>query len=117
MTNPPDWPPARPKAVGIASALWICLGAMLALAAIYYLGTPAGMTLATGPIAPLVLCTIGVTLIVFGVRLRRGRRGARTVLTVMGCLLLIGLWTVLFVVPALVLQYRASNKEWFDAVS
>ncbi|MFI0366834.1 hypothetical protein ACH35V_03080 [Actinomadura sp. 1N219] len=34
----------------------------------------------------------------------------------MGCLLLIGIWNALLIVPALILQYRPRSREWFRFV-
>ena len=113
---PPPGEPPRPTVLTVASVLWIVLGAMFALAGIWYLGTPEGMTSSTGPWAPLLLSLVGVAIVFFGIRLMRGSGGARTVLTVLGCLLLIGIWTVLLVVPALILQYQRSSSAWLQAV-
>lgn len=114
--SPPGEPPPRPTVLTVATVLWIVLGALLALGAIWYLGTPGGSTLSTGPLAPILAAIVGVTFIVFGIRLRGGSNGARTVLTVLGCLLLLGIWSAPLVVPALILQYHRSSSAWLQAV-
>jgi hypothetical protein len=87
------------------------------LGMIGYLGSPQSAGLATGPIVPSFFIVMGVVFIALGSRMRRGRRDTRTALTVFGSISLIGVWTVLFVVPAIVLQYRPESTAWLRAVS
>jgi hypothetical protein len=100
-----------------ASVLWICYGALLALAMLSYLLNPRSALLGAGPLAPILWIGVAVGLIVLARRMRRGSTGARTALTVLGALTLIGIWTALFVVPAIVLQFSAKSNAWFQAVN
>lgn len=107
----------RPQTVTIASVLWICLGVLLALAAIGYLVGPRHARLSTDPIAPLIVLGIGVIFVVLASRMRRGENGSRIALTVLGAILLFGIWTALFVIPAIVLQFRSDSNAWFHALN
>jgi hypothetical protein len=116
---PPGWAnplPPRPRTVSIASGLWIALGVIFVLGTISYLGSPQPAALTAGPIIPDLLLVMGGAFIVLGSRMRRGRRNNRTALTVLGAIALIGLWPVLLVVPAIVLQYRPDSTAWLRAV-
>jgi hypothetical protein len=108
-------PPPRPSSVTTAVRLWIWLGVLLILATLFVLGSPQS-NLSTGPAAPLIVFGAGVAFILLARLMGRGNRNARTALTVLGCVLLIGIWTALFVVPALILQFRPRSSAWFEAI-
>lgn len=97
----------RPRQLGIASVLWIVLGVLIALGT-YFQRAP---RLAGSP-AALLLVAIGVALVVFGLLLRGGAGWTRIPLTVLGAMSCIGLWPMLLVVPAIVLQYHQTSQEW-----
>lgn len=109
-------PLVRPRAMTIASGLWTCLGVMFVLGAIAWYGSPESAELNTGPIVPLLVIGFGVAFIVYASRLRRGHEEARVALTALGAISLIGIWTALLVIPALVLQHRPASREWLDSV-
>ncbi|MEV4578003.1 hypothetical protein AB0K16_32630 [Nonomuraea jabiensis] len=113
-----DWtpPPARPWTVTIASALWICLGSVLGLAMISFALGPEQLTLSTGLFTVVVWIGVAVTFIVLAKFMREGSDGARIALTVLGSMFLLGLWPALFVLPAVVLQFRPASNAWFQAV-
>jgi hypothetical protein len=111
-------PTPRPRNVTIAATIWIVFGALLALGGLSYALNPqASATLSTGPLAPVFLIGLGVAFIILATRLRTGKNGSRIALTVMGALLLVGLWTVLFVVPAIVFQFLPDSNTWFKALN
>jgi hypothetical protein len=60
----------------------------------------------------VVVIVIGVVQWWNGVRLRRGR-DARAVLVV-GAVTCVGLWPLLLVVPAIVLQHHRDSQRWFS---
>lgn len=109
-------PLVRPRAMTIASGLWTCLGVLFILGAIGWHGSPESAEVSTGPIVLLVVIGFGVTFIVCASRLRRGHEEARIALTALGIISLIGIWTALLVIPALVLQHRPAGREWLDSV-
>ncbi|MFI6537947.1 hypothetical protein ACIBHY_36225 [Nonomuraea sp. NPDC050547] len=108
-------PPPRP--VTIASVLWICLGWILAISTVYYVLNPQSPALSGGLVAPALLVGVAVAFIVLGKHMRQGNIAARIALTVLGAMSLIGIWTVLFVVPAIVLQFLPGSSAWFQAVN
>ncbi|WP_242902647.1 hypothetical protein [Actinomadura terrae] len=99
--------------VTIAAVLWILEGGVVAFAAV------------TGPlISPiynislmLFLLGYGTAMIIAASRMMRGSERARTTVTIMGCLMLIGIWTVVLIVPALILQYLSNSRAWFHTVN
>jgi xanthine/uracil permease len=95
----------RPRVVGAASVLWIILGVFLALG---------GLTVAMlSPVVTVILVVLGVVVWWNGLRLRRGR-DVRVVLVVVGVVTCIGIWPVLLVAPAIVLQYHPNSRHWFS---
>ncbi|WP_344901519.1 hypothetical protein [Actinomadura meridiana] len=112
---PDTGPLARPRTIKIASILWICLGVILILGMLAQLGQPYSVTL--NPLVPPILIGVGIAFIVLATRMRAGSTGARTALTVLGAILLLGLWTALLIIPAMALQARPSSRAWFHAVN
>lgn len=114
--RPPPWAAGRPQAVTAASVLWIILGGVLIAGAI---GEAAELSAyapdGAGASAGGFVIVVGVVLIILATRMRRGKEGARTALTVIGSILMLALWPILLVVPALILQFRPDNKAWFAA--
>ncbi|MFI0423512.1 hypothetical protein [Spongiactinospora sp. 9N601] len=111
-----NWTPP-PRTVSIASTLWICYGAILAISTILYFLNPRSAPLYTGSFTLFLLAGYGVVLIVLAKLMRRGNAGARIALTVLGALTLFGIWTALFIVPAIVLQFLTKSNAWFQAVN
>ncbi|MET7338369.1 hypothetical protein [Nonomuraea sp. NPDC005650] len=100
----------------IASTLWICFGSVLGIVMVYS---------ALGPRQPMesvdlfpvaVWIGVAVAFIVLAKFMREGSDGARVALTVLGSMFLLTLWPVLFVIPAIVLQFRPTSSAWFQAV-
>ncbi|WP_165974961.1 cytochrome d ubiquinol oxidase subunit II [Nonomuraea deserti] len=106
-----------PRTVTIASTVWICFGALLAAGVIFTALSPDSPPLSTGPIALLLWIGVAVALIVLAKLMRQGSTGARTALTVLGAVSLFGIWTVLFVAPAIVLQFLPDSNAWFRTVN
>ncbi|MFI7128379.1 hypothetical protein ACIBQ1_21940 [Nonomuraea sp. NPDC050153] len=48
--------------------------------------------------------------------MREGSDAARITLTVLGSMFLLTFWPILFVIPAIVLQFRPASSAWFQAV-
>ncbi|MEO3790704.1 hypothetical protein ABGB14_10850 [Nonomuraea sp. B10E15] len=109
------WTPA-PRTVTIASTVWICFGGLLAAGVIFTALSPDSPPLSTGPFALLLWIGVAVAMIVLAKLMRQGSTGARTALTVLGVVALVGIWTVLFVVPAIVLQFLPGSNAWFRTV-
>lgn len=105
-----------------AAVLWICTGAVLCLLIAVDMGIFAnsnpdpGSYGSSNPGAYLIV-GVGVACIVLGTRLRRGSNGARVALTILGVPALVGLVTVLLIIPAIVLQFLPTSNEWFRAVN
>lgn len=59
---------------------------------------------------------MGVCLVALAWSMRLGKRDTRTALTVFGAITLIGIWPFVFVVPAIVFQYRPESAAWLRAV-
>ncbi|MEQ4723816.1 hypothetical protein [Nonomuraea sp. B19D2] len=110
------WTPP-PRAVTVASTLWICLGVLLAFAMIYEFFGPGSVPLSTGWLSLALWFGVGVAVIVLAKLMRQGSTGARIALTVLGAVMLLGIWTALLVVPAIVLQFRPNSNAWFQAVN
>lgn len=104
----------RPGAVTAAWVLWICLGVLFALGGLWALFTYSA-SLSTGPFAPLMVTAFGVALVLVARQFGDGSKRARVALTVMGIIALVGMWTVVLVLPALVLQFLPASSTWFDA--
>jgi hypothetical protein len=115
----------RPQPVAIAAGLWLAVGVLFVLG-----GLGAFSEISTGltrdPIilimAPLSLL-FGIAFAVLGRMLKRGR-DTRIPLTVAGVLLLVfavvfvrllAVPLLVFVVPAIILQYRPTSGRWFTA--
>ena len=103
----------RPGTVTAAAVLWICDGVLLTVAfgfeALRAYGIDGDVTRA----AVAVVLTVGAALIWrFGSRLRFGHDN-RVTLTVLGALSGLGIVTLIFVVPAIVLQYLPASRQWF----
>ncbi|MFC5748395.1 hypothetical protein [Actinomadura rugatobispora] len=110
-------PAPRPRNVTIAATIWIVFAVILALGGLSYALNPEATNLNAGPFAPVFLIGLGAAFVILAIRLRKGGNGARIALTVMGALLLVGVWTVLFVVPALVFQFLPDSNAWFKALT
>jgi hypothetical protein len=117
MVNPEVPVPARPNTVTAASVLWIIVGAMLIPYGLWvllealeygYLPTTVGAL-----IFMVIVTGISVAFWDLSKSLRRGR-DSRTVLTVLGLTCCLCLCPTVFAVPAIVLQYSASSKQWFS---
>jgi hypothetical protein len=110
---PADHHVPPPGTVTTASVLWVANGVLVTLAFAYqglqYLGT-------YGDVGAATFCGVfvagGVLIWRFGSRLRHGH-DKRTVLTVLGAVSGLALFTLLLVVPAIVLQYRPASRRWF----
>ncbi|MFD0205448.1 MULTISPECIES: hypothetical protein [Saccharothrix] len=100
----------RPGTVTAAAVLWISEGVLLTLAygfeALRAFGTYGDVTRGTFALA------FAVVIWRFGSRLRFGYDN-RAVLTVLGALSGLAIITLLFVVPAIVLQYLPASRRWF----
>ncbi|MEV4757338.1 hypothetical protein AB0J86_19785 [Micromonospora sp. NPDC049559] len=107
-------PTARPRTVGVAGGLWITLGVLLAVAGALTAFQALGNGELTMVLAGVLVGGLGAAFWASGVSLRRGR-DTRVVLTVLGGLLSLFVWPALLAVPAIVLQYRASSRRWFDS--
>ncbi|TDD35969.1 hypothetical protein E1287_12420 [Actinomadura sp. KC06] len=105
--------PPRPSSVTVAAALWMILGMTLVLGV---LALPRTTFLVYEIPTRIILFGYGVTMVISAGRMLRGSDRARFTVTVMGCLLLIGIWNALLIVPALILQYRPRSREWFRFV-
>ncbi|MGH3391905.1 MAG: hypothetical protein ACRDOO_23790 [Actinomadura sp.] len=92
--------------------LWSVLGWLLSLGAVGFVITPDGA--GTSLVAIALVLGLGILIIALGSRLRRGV-DTRVVLTVLGSMLMLAIWPVLLVVPAIVLQFRPGSKAWFDS--
>ncbi len=114
---------ARPRAVTAASVLWICLGVLLALDTNRQLMLDTNWqlvdlrTAAVNSISVLLEMGAGAAFIVLASFLLRGSNRAGTALIVLGASLLLFCWPALFVVPAIVLQFRPRSSAWFNAVN
>lgn len=107
-------PVTRPVPVAVATALWIILGVITGLGAVgYYLMPYGGSDIS--PVSILFVVGIGVAFIVLATFVLRGSNGARIAVTVLGGVMLLGVWTIVFVVPAIVLQFLPSSNVWFQA--
>ena len=111
MTDPAVGAAPRPATVTAASTLWIILGALTAAGASTFTLQALGSGTFTELIAALAVTALGIYFWVLGVRLRRGR-DVRVVLTVLGLLYSLVVWPAVFAVPAIVLQFRPSSKQW-----
>ncbi|MFE9207275.1 hypothetical protein [Micromonospora sp. NPDC007230] len=109
--------PARPDTVTAASILWIIVGAMLIPYGLWivlnaleygYLPTTVGSL-----IFMVVVTGMGVGFWNLSKALRHGR-DSRTILTVLGVICCLFLCPAVVAVPAIVLQYSASSKQWFS---
>ncbi|MQA03514.1 MAG: hypothetical protein GEV07_12605 [Streptosporangiales bacterium] len=66
----------------------------------------------------VLLGGVGVAVIVLAAAMRRGASSwVRMTLTVVGCLFAFGLWPMLLVIPAIVLQFKAPSNAWFTALA
>ncbi|WHT18237.1 hypothetical protein N8J89_34840 [Crossiella sp. CA-258035] len=101
---------SRPRPLTIASVLWIVLGVVLALAGLYQYGSP---RFAGNPIS-LVMAVVGVLILVFGLLLRGGAGWTRIPLTVLGAIMCVGLWPLLVVAPAILLQFGRASQDWLS---
>lgn len=103
----------RPGTITAAAVLWIVLGVWMMLAGVgttvqafnHSWGRPAWIGCGT-------IAVVGALLWRLGTSLWRGR-DVRTRLVVWGALSCFLLVTVIFVVPALVLQYHPRSRRWF----
>ncbi|RKR91893.1 hypothetical protein BDK92_6321 [Micromonospora pisi] len=111
MNGPTVATTPRPATVTVASILWIILGALTTVGASTMALQAAGSGTLTELIAALAVTALGIYLWVLGVRLRRGR-DVRVALTVLGLAYSLVIWPAIFAVPAVVLQYRPSSKQW-----
>jgi ABC-type amino acid transport system permease subunit len=109
--------PARPDTVTAASILWIIVGAMLIPCGLWvvlraleygYLPTTVGSL-----IFMVIVTGIGVAFWNLSMSLRRGR-DSRAILTALGLICCLCLCPAVLAVPAIVLQYSASSKQWFN---
>ena len=109
----PGIPPARPGAVTAAFVLWVVLGVVLVLGGV---GAPATMGAALGVLLGVfLLIGLGVFVIALGLRVKRGDRGARVTVSVIGVFISLFLWPVVFTVSAIVLQFLPSSNAWFES--
>lgn len=103
----------RPGTVTAAAVLWICNGVLLtvtfSLEALRAYGMHGDVTRAG---LAFVLTTGALLIWRFGSRLRYGHDN-RVTLTVLGALSGLGIVTLVFVVPAIVLQYLPASRQWF----
>jgi hypothetical protein len=116
ITPQPEPTHRRPRAVAIASGLWILLGILLVLIALVAL--PQGLADPTLHIESVLLAVAltgmpGVVFISLGREVGRGSNSARTGLTVFGALFSIFLLPLVITVPAIILQNLPSSKKWF----
>jgi FtsH-binding integral membrane protein len=102
-----------PRAVTIAAGLWLALGILLAVAALWYWAQQSGTGASLSPVAVLLVVGLGGVFVVASTRLRCGSGAARIVLTVLGGLFLLVLWPIPVVVPAVVLQFLPTSNAWF----
>ncbi|MEQ7011167.1 hypothetical protein ABN028_33840 [Actinopolymorpha sp. B17G11] len=110
-----DQPPVeqRPRAVTVAAGLWLALGIVLAVAALWYWAQQSGTGASLSPVVVFLVVGLGVVFVVASTRLRRGSAVARIVLTVLGGLFILALWPIPVVVPAVVLQFLPASNAWF----
>ncbi len=94
-----------------ASRLWVALGSVFALGGLGSSIRPYSYPAELG----LVLIALGVVILALGLRLKRGS-DTRVLLTVLSMLTAIGVWPLLLVVPAIVLQNRLDSTEWFASL-
>jgi ABC-type Na+ efflux pump permease subunit len=112
----------RPVVVSVAGGLWLALGLVFLLLAVFALQQVA-VGLADDPIVLLfapVFVVVGTVFLVLAQRFRRGR-DTRVALAVLGALavlaalfffFLLAVPLLLVVVPAVVLQYRPATARW-----
>ena len=62
-----------------------------------------------------LLIGLGVFVIALGLRVKRGDRGARVTVSVIGVFISLFLWPVVFTVSAIVLQFLPSSNAWFES--
>jgi hypothetical protein len=116
ITPQPEPTSGRPRAVGVASGLWIALGTLTALTAILaLLRGLAEPTLEGGSalLAAALIGAFGAIFISLGRELGRGSNSARIGLTVFGALFSFLLLPIVITVPAIILQSIPSSQRWF----
>lgn len=115
MVSPEGTVPARPDTVTAASILWIVVGAVLIPYGLWmmlrafeydYLPTTVGAL-----IFMVIVTGIALALWSLSASLRRGR-DTRTALTVLGLISCLCICPAVLAVPAILLQYSASSKQW-----
>lgn len=100
-------------------ALWMILNGFLALGSIgQYMALSASYPAGSPNVGSLslIFCT-GVAGFIVALQLRKGSTAARTTMTILGAFQLLGIFTAVLIVPALILQYRPSSNAWFRAMN
>lgn len=100
-------------------ALWMVLNGILALGSVgEYLAASTSYEADPPEVSSLALVFgSGVAGFIVATQLRKGSNAARTTMTILGAFQLLGIFTVVFVAPAIILQYLPSSSAWFRAVN